>query len=1188
MYLKSIEIHGFKSFANRILFDFTDGVTGIVGPNGSGKSNVADAVRWVLGEQSARILRGANMQDVIFSGTENRRALSYAYVALTLDNSDKVLAIEYPEVTVARRVYRSGESEYLLNGNVCRLKDVNELFYDTGIGKEGYSIIGQGQIDTIVSGKPEERRELFDEAAGIVKFKRRKAAAIKKLENEHENLDRVNDILKELEVRVEPLREQSDKAKEYLKKKDEQKVLDINAFLIDMESAEKQDAELLEKQNIAKQQYDDVNAEKLENEKRFTALQDQIKELDESIESSREALTASVREKEHIEGEINILNEQINASSVSNEHFKRRLGEIEELINSKKAQMDSYKNEAKEANDKVSLVSDEKSEIEAGIKAIRDEIASFNTGIDTGKSRLLELMDLRGSIRSEIQRTKTLTEQLNIKKAEINRDLITASGRVEELKKSFEEKKEILQKTMDDNLKLSDNLKSTESRLSEQNEKKKTIEKEIAEFSADLSKAQAKFETLSALSERYEGYGATIKRVMEKKSQFKGIDGVVADLLQVDKKYETAIETSLGGNVQNIVTEDEATAKGLIEFLKQNKAGRATFLPVTSVKGKEKPFPEDVLKEKGVIGSAASLIVNDKKYDGVFSYLLGRVIVCEHIDNALALAKKYKYSLHIVTLEGEYLSPGGSIAGGSFKNQNNLLGRKRELEELEETIKTINAEIGKKREKLVDIDTAIELNEADVKELRSSMRESFEKLNEAKLSFDKADAALKEEESKNNDNKSELESIEAELLKLKNEKTDANEKLKTITEEEKTIGENSEGIKQKLSEKREEEDKLSAVFSEKQLEEASVLQQLGFINENIRRLEGEIKRLGEETDAANEGILRENRETENKKNTIEELKLKSKECDEKYQNTEKLIKDSVDKKDVLSKENREFYQITDDISKRLVTVEKEMLRLNALKERIKENRDSQSAYIWNEYELTFHNAKELRNPELTDATKLRRESYRIRDEIKALGTVNVNAIDEYKEVNERYTFLKTQHDDIVAAEEVLEDIIEELDRDMRKQFTEKFAEIESQFNSVFKELFGGGKGTLELALEEDTDILDAGIRIIAQPPGKKLSNMMQLSGGEKTLTAIALLFAIQNLKPSPFCLLDEIEAALDDPNVERFAKYLHRLSNNTQFIIITHRRGTMNAADRLYGITMQERGVSALVSVSLIEGDLDE
>ena len=1186
MYLKSIEIHGFKSFANKIVFQFHNGITGIVGPNGSGKSNVADAVRWVLGEQRIKQLRGASMQDVIFSGTELRKPLGYAYVAITLDNSDHQLAIDYNEVTVARRIYRSGESEYLLNGTPCRLKDVNELFYDTGIGKEGYSIIGQGQIDKILSGKPEERRELFDEAAGIVKFKRRKLAAQKKLEDEQQNLVRVNDILSELEKQIGPLEKQSETAKIYLKKKEELKTLDVNMFLLENQRLQEQLKGAQEKYDIASEDLENTSKQYENIKEEYEKIEGQITLLDETIEKNRSALTDTSMLRGKLEGEINVLKEQIHSARNNEEHLKQRREAVLNEIAAKNQDKEGILSDKGQIDEQVAEIEKKRDEAKAALTAVQSCIEELNNQIEGGKNAIIEALNARATIKSKLGRYDTMTEQVNIRKAELTSRILRMKSDEAQQEETLKALNDEFEKINEEIRALNDAVESKEEKLTFLRETLADKDKKLRDTQVSYHQEKSRLEALSNLTERYEGYGGSVKKVMERKEQEKGIVGVVADIIKVDKKYETAIETALGGNIQNIVTDDEETAKRMIGYLKQTKAGRATFLPLTSITHPQEFKNPESLKEKGVLGMADELVHVDEKYRNVAKAMLGRIVVVDQVDNAVRIARKFDYGIRMVTLEGELLVPGGAISGGAFKNNSNLLGRRREMEEMEASVKKYLKEVDTLLQEIEDTKAERNKLRLSLEEDKASLQKKFIEQNTARLNVIKAKERKEEASESSLELKNEEREIESQIQEIRLSKEEISREL----QDSETLEKQTEGkIKEcqvLLDEKRSEESENLAGVNTLEVEVEKMLQQQGFHQQNVDRINAELERSKSELSEIEEGLLGNTGDIEQKENNIRQIEETIQASHTSQSDTEKQLQEDITKKEELSAKQKNFFKDREALSEKMAGLDKEVYRLNAQREKLQDMTESQINYMWDEYEITLSDAAGMRNEELNDLPAMKRDISTLKDQIKKLGDVNVNAIEDYKNLMERYSFLKTQHDDLIEAEKTLEDIITELDTAMRKQFHEKFGEISREFDKVFKEMFGGGKGTLELM--EDEDILEAGIRIIAQPPGKKLQNMMQLSGGEKALTAIALLFAIQNLKPSPFCLLDEIEAALDESNVSRFAKYLHKLTRHTQFIVITHRRGTMEQVDRLYGITMQEKGVSTLVSVNLIDKELDD
>lgn len=1186
MYLKSIEVQGFKSFANKINFQFHNGITGIVGPNGSGKSNVADAVRWVLGEQRVKQLRGSSMQDVIFSGTENRKPLSYAYVSITLDNADHQLAIDFDEVTVARRIYRSGESEYLINGSPCRLKDVNELFYDTGIGKEGYSIIGQGQIDKILSGKPEERRELFDEAAGIVKFKRRKAAAQDKLAVEKQNLVRVNDILAELEKQVGPLEKQSETAKIYLRKREELKTLDVNVFLLENAHIREQLVQVEEKCRLAGGELAETGEKYEKIKEEYERIQAEIESLEVIIEQTRSTVTDTGLMRGKLEGEMNVLKEQINSARGSEAHLNNRKLALENEIAVKEKDRAGILSEKNEADVQMQEIIQKAEEQRNRLNDLQTKIAELNSAIEEGKNTIIGELNQRAAIKSRMGRFDTMMEQVNIRKAELNSRLLRAksdeAAREENIRKMGEEFEAVTEEIR----LLTEKEASIELALGDAREELTRKDSKLRETQNAYHMEKSKLDTLSNLTERYEGYGGSVKKVMEQKEKNPGIIGVVADIVKVEKKYETAIETALGGNIQNIVTDDEETAKKMIRFLKENRLGRATFLPLTSINNPQEFKNPESLKEKGVIGMADELVQTQQEYRSVAKAMLGRIVVVDNVDNAVKIARKYDYGIRMVTLEGELLVPGGAISGGAFKNNSNLLGRRREVSELEKSVRKLLAAIDALNREIDETKAGRNKLRMELENVKTELQKKSIEQNTIRLNISQARERMEEDVEGVASLKLEEKEIEEKVLEIRNDKENIQKELTGSETLEKETQEKINGYQQELDDKRKQETEVSALVTEWELKVEKMRQTQGFKQANANRIDEELGRFRAELAEILDALEKNHQEAEQKRINIQEIEKTIEASYDTQNESEVKLKDSISHKEELTVKQKSFFTTREEMSEKMSALDKEVYRLNAQKEKLEDGMESQINYMWNEYEITLSDASAIRDENLTDLSAMKKEIFGLKDQIKKLGDVNVNAIEDYKNLMERFTFMSTQRDDLVEAEKTLEGIIEELDTAMRKQFTEKFEYINREFDKVFKELFGGGKGTLELM--EDEDILEAGIRIIAQPPGKKLQNMMQLSGGEKALTAISLLFAIQNLKPSPFCLLDEIEAALDDSNVGRFAKYLHKLTKNTQFIVITHRRGTMEQVDRLYGITMQEKGVSTLVSVNLIDKDLSD
>ena len=1185
MYLKSIEVNGFKSFANRITFKFNEGITAIVGPNGSGKSNIGDAVRWVLGEQSALKLRGSKMEDVIFSGTELRKPQSFAYVAITLDNSDHSLPVDYTEVTVARRVYRSGESEYLINGSVTRLKDVAAMFFDTGIGKEGYSIIGQGQIEKILSGKPDDRRDLFDEAAGIVKYKKNKLATEKALEQEHNNLNRVNDILGGLEERVGPLEKQSEKAKEYLKLKEEQKRLDVNLFTLEVDRIEEKIHENQEKLEITEADQERLQSEFDHTKEEYEKLEGELEELNARMQELSDDSHRISLENEHAEGEIRVLQERIASAKNSEQELLMQMeridGEIRRLQEEYKKVEENRNGLSGELKEKKAAVQ----RIEASMAECESKQQEISANIEKAKGDIIDYLNLGGSVKEKVARYDTMLENITLRRTELNQKYLSEKSeeqRAREDHRMLSEQSESVIGNLEENQK---KLNRLEADLRVKTDRSGIVRSEMTRYNQELIRLKSRHESLRNLTERYEGYGVSIKKVMEQKEKNPKIIGVVADIIEVESSYETAIETALGGSIQNIVTEDEETAKKMIAFLREGKLGRATFLPISSVTPRGSVNP-DALKEQGVIGIASALVKTNKKYQTGIESLLGRTIVAENIDAAIRIARKYKQSLRLVTPQGELVSPGGSMTGGAFRNNSNLLGRKRELDELTAEI----AEMTKKYSEAKKEDAELSMQRESMKEQRTQYQSVIQK-----LTLEKNSVTINLQQAVNR-----LSALEASFGAIKKENDELDQQVKDIntnkaalfdTEQQQkeaiTLREKEIAKLEKEAEARDAEHKgYEEQLAEAQLSLGTVTQRDGFYQNDLSRLSADIARQQEERSQVLGRSGERVKEVEELSETITASQSLISDNQKKLAAIAKEQKEHQKEKEEINRTHKEFFNKREKLTEEIAGLDKEAFKLRSTLEKLDESKDSLTTYMWEEYELTYSETEKLRDEDLKSPAEMKKEIASVKQKIKSLGEVNVGAIEEYKEVFERYTFLKTQHDDIIKAEENLRGVIAELDKAMKETFTEKFKEIRVMFGKVFKELFGGGKADLELVDEEN--LLETGIVINAQPPGKKLQNMMQLSGGEKSLTAISLLFAIQSLKPSPFCLLDEIEAALDDSNVTRFAKYLKKLTKDTQFIVITHRKGTMESADILYGITMQEKGVSTLVSVNLIEDKLDD
>ncbi len=1182
MYLKKIEAQGFKSFANKTILEFNPGIMGIVGPNGSGKSNVVDAVRWVLGEQSAKQLRGSNMQDVIFAGTASRKPQGYAYVTLTIDNSDHALEIDYSDIVITRRVYRSGESEYLINGNTCRLRDINELFYDTGVGKEGYSIIGQGQIDKILSTKPEDRRELFDEAAGIVKFKKRKDISLKKLENEQNNLLRVTDVLKELERQVGPVRAQAETARTYLKLRDELKTYEVGAYYRESQELRKRLAQTAEKLAVAKAQFEQASGASVKLAADYDEVSRSRDRLDRQIEEDREVLSSVSIEKENLDGRIRVLEEQAVSLRTAEQELKARLAALDKRRSVSAREKEGYTAEKGEINERIDEMDDTLAAAQKNIVEQEDVIRLREHDLDVMQTGLMDELKNKADITADSQGIAVKLEQ-----AQISHDEVIASialleekaasvrSQSEKAAQDLSEMKKIISEKEADSIRCAEKIARLEEKLS-------GTQKNLSDRLSEYNVAAARAETLRNMAERYDGYGESIKHVMNARSSKDAVRGVVADIISVDKKYEVAIETALGGHIQNVVTKDERTAKDMIEYLKRERLGRVTFLPMDAVRGDER-VDTRALGEDGIIDTANNLVSFDPQYEGIVNRLLGRIFVAENITKALAVAKKYNYRLHLVTPQGEYLAPGGSITGGAFRNTSNLLSRKRELEGLDAELDRLRSEGEALRSVMEQLGDDLETERKSKEETDAYI--SDQKLKEAAINA-QAESIYSERDRLDEEltgKKSQREDLIMLINELGRKAAEGTAAAKEAEEAENKRLEETQRVAAEIDGERQKLKGLNEKLIALRLEASKLEERDSFLVENINRINIELEAIDDEkrellmkSDPEGLAALAKEREKEKLIKKTAELAGQIKVLSGK-------VEENAKQRDDLSVKQKSLLAEKDDSAEQAAKLDKDMIRLSNQQERINEQIEAQARYLWEEYEMTPLEAENQKYEGDESISQIRAAISERKNAIKELGPVNVNAIEEEKEIGERYEFLSAQHEDLVKARDSILEVIKELEAGMKKQFEEKFAAIKTEFDTVFKELFGGGQGTIELVPEPDGDLLKAGVSIIAQPPGKKLQNMLQLSGGEKALTAIALIFAIQNLKPSPFCLLDEIEAALDETNVSRFADYLEKLKATTQLITITHRRGTMEVADKLYGITMQEKGISTLVAVNLTD-----
>ena len=1180
MYLKRLEMQGFKSFADKTVLEFRPGITSVIGPNGSGKSNISDAIRWILGEQSMKQLRGTKSLDVIFAGTQARKSLGFAEASLVFDNEDNSLPIEYSEVTVTRKIYRSGETGYFINKVPCRLKDVLTLFMDTGIGKDGYSIIGQGKIDEILSNKSEDRRHIFEEAAGIVKFRTRKEESEKKLERTKLNLLRINDILTEIEANIEPLKAQSDKAKKFLSLKEELKEIEIGLFLFNIDKYKKDLEELVLDIDTMNETLSQEEG-KLEKIKQLKEeLKNQIDELTQRIEDMSNIGFESQKKIEGLNSDISVANARIENNKENSIRYEKEIEEFNKKIQDLETELNQKKERRENLKKNKEKFETELKEKESELKKITQKLSSKELEIEDKKRIVEENTDKKYELQADISKQKADFENLQKQEKQVNNEI---ESTISELDKTRLNKSEIQDSFYEIESKRNQSLSSLEklsAKKEERENKIKRFESDINALSSEYRIKDSRLKFLVETEKEKEGYAKSVKSLLQDcekiKELGKGMHGVLANILSVPKDYETAIEMCLGASLQNIVTDTEQDAKKLVEHLRKNNLGRASFLPIASVKGKK--IDKIKGKDNGVIGIAADLVDFEKKYEQIIYNLLGRTVIVDNMDNAIKVAKQNGYTFRIVTVEGDVINPSGLISGGSVaKKTVNILGRGREIENLEKELKKLKEKISKiekEKEKFISEseDTMeevagiekglqdIEITYATEKQRVISIDENIEKLQTRLNKF-----------------KKQLESI-------KNQKEETKKNTEKDTEKISKLNENNEELTKIIQE-----------FAKLNKDDQKYIDDLNFDITNLKisvsSFDESESSIEEMTSMINQEIKNNKKSIENKKSGIEQIKTDNIELEKKIEETkekiekikqdvqnsgskvEKLKQERTEKNEKLNQKEEE--QVAE--FKTIEDLKAQITKIDVKKSKIEEDLNNTINTMWEEYEITPNAVKEYKKPE--NVAQTQKKVKNLRQDIRELGSVNVDSIEEYKALKQRYDFMCEQRLDLENTMSKLRKMIQEMTLAMKEQFKTQFEIINKNFGEVFKELFGGGKAELSLADEEN--ILECGIDITVQPPGKKLQNMMLLSGGEKAFTAIALLFAILKINPAPFCVLDEIEAALDDVNVYRFAEYLKNYTDNTQFLVITHRKGTMEVADTVYGVTMEENGISKLLSMKL-------
>jgi len=1179
MYLKRVEIKGFKSFANKMQFDFNKGITAIVGPNGSGKSNIVDAVRWVLGEQSLKTLRGTKSEEVIFSGTETKKPLGFAEVSMILDNCDKIFNCEFSEIKITRCLYRTGECEYKINDSNCRLKDIYDIFLNTGIGKEGYSIIGQGKIDEILSAKPKDRRSFFEEATGISKSRIDLLEANKKLEDERQNLVRVNDILNEIAVQIDPLKIQSDKAKVFLEYKEKLQEHEINVFVVDFEKLKSKHLESTKKYDEVSQKLNELTSQielQLENKKQKAT---EISNLRLEIEKKNNSFTDIQMKLEQLKSNKSLISQKILSSKDNINSKKEFIEKQEKMILTKKKLLESDEAKFKNVNDdlkeKLKIYDEHTKVLEKNVSIIAEK----ENKVEVLKQDVVKKMNDSFELKSEIQ---TYSQKLdNI--FESQNQLMNQKKEIESKVTTLEDEKVQIQNEVKglqvETQNIKNNIAEGKDKLLLFSDKLNLISKNIIECEKSAKVASSKVELLETMEKNYEGYNKGVKEILNAaaKKELKGINGTISDLIKVDAKYEVALQIAFGARLQNIVTDTEKDSKIAIKYLKDNKCGRATFMPLDANSlSKDYNFTE-LLDEPGYIGRASDLFDCDVKYKQVIKSLIKNIAIVDNIDSAVKISNKYKYKYNIVTLSGEQINNNGSITGGEYKSQVNLLTRGREISELKELLIQKNEDIEAYTKERNKLDNEI-----------SCLKDELSKL----------DVALHDKELLRAKYNQQIDSIQREMDNLKNEIC-KNEKDFAFTENHKMYTELIEQKKEELSKMEENIELTKAeidVCKEKILKEkenvelqskenvemkvaiSTLKKEKALHDENVNLVIQEVKILEEEKDNNLEMIELLNSE-------IERFKQEIKTTDEKIKmNDSKKLQVTSDRDELKSKLKLQEVEVS-KIEEEIVELQKSKESISSLLYKEENNnktleleKNNIEQKLLEKYDITYDEAKEknVSNSTYEDSLKNVNE---LKNKISKLGNVNIDSIEQYNELETRYEFLKKQRDDIIKAEEKLKILTGHLLNEMRSKFSKNLDNINSKFDSVFKKLFGGGQAKVELT--DSQDVLEAGIEIVVAPPGKKIQSLMLLSGGERALVAISLLLGILELKPSPFCILDEIEAALDEANVTRYAEYIKSLSKHTQFLVITHRSGTMEVADYMYGITMEEKGISKMVSLEI-------
>ena len=1176
MYLKRLELKGFKSFPNKTDIIFKEGVTAIVGPNGSGKSNVSDAVRWVLGEQSIKSLRGEKLEDVIFAGADKQKPMNFCEVALTIDNSDNKLNVDYSEVTIKRRAYRNGESQFYLNNKSCRLKDIKEILLDTGIGKDGYSIIEQGKVDEILSNNPVNRRKVFDEACGISKYRYKKNESERNLKNTKENLARINDIYVEIENQIKPLYNQQVKARKYLDLSEQLKKIEVNNYIREIQKIENQLKEINSQYEALIKELDNIDKSKIDFEESSKDINTQIEEVDKSIEKASEYINSIKSVIDKKDYEINLLNQSRENSS---KKIQRNIEELEKINKSSKENKENLGKLYKEKENNEKNINELKSQLNIFIEKNeinKNKIETLNEKIETLKDDIIELLNEKQDVSNKLTTLNANKDNIDQRNESIESEIKEINDKVKEKEVLLEDLKEKINNKKEKLNDFKEKINNYYERLNSLKEENHNLSNKMQNNNYSLKEYTSKLNVYIDMENHYEGFNRGVKEVLKNKN-LKGIYGALGQVVTVEGKYEKAIEAALGAYMQNIITADENSAKAAINYLKHNKIGRVTFLPINIIKSKK---INNIQSKTPFIGIASDLISYDEKYRDILENILGRTIVIDNIDQGIKFARETGHKYKVVTLDGDILNPGGSLTGGSLKTSGNILSRKRLINEFNEKINNTKAENIALEEKVLSIEKEL----VDCKENIKQYEEEVKVLDK-KLIFNNSSYSRYEEEV--NSLKSSMKKLETEKENLGSNLNYTMEKKSILENQIKDIDNNHAENKETIENLNKELNKENEIYENEKSKFDSINLQLtkdkeilksqnadierikAYLNElsnKISLIDKENKDEESEIKEIDEKIIIENREKENLKTQLND--------NNKNLENKKIARENLKQK--LDENNVKLK----DIDKQFMELKESIFKVESRIEKLESNKEANNFKLFEDYNLTYLQAIELRDDEIEINKKILDT---LKKDIKSLGNVNVDSIEEYKEIKERYDFYSEQKEDLQKSIDAIEEIIKDLEEHMKIQFKEEFAKINENFKYVYNRLFGGGEGNLTIL--DQANILESDIEITAKPPGKKMKNLSLLSGGEKALTAISILFAILLAKPTPFCILDEIEAPLDDSNIARFGTFLKELTSKTQFIAVTHRRGTMEAADYIYGVTMEQRAISKVIALSLNEAE---